>query len=473
MGTECNHRRFEFQPLGRRRVEAAFDGGRLSSDGGALLLREVEHRFGLIERFADCFVDHRDGDLIEHPVRDLIAQRTLGLCLGYEDLNDHDQLRSDELLAAAVGKQDVTGSSRPRERDRGKALAGKSTLNRLELTPADADATHRYKKIVGDEKRLAGLWTDLYVRTQSKRPERIVIDLDATDDRLHGGQEGRFFHGYYDEYCYLPLYAFIDDCLVWAELRPSNIDGARGAEAALFEILGRLWMEWPGVEILVRADSGFCRESLMRLCEAWPGVDYVFGLAKNSRLKERIEARAAEARSLFEETGEASRVFDDFEYQTQKSWSRSRRVVAKAEHLSKGANPRFVVTSLGADRFDARTVYEDIYCLRGEMENRIKEQQLDLFADRTSTALMRSNQLRLWFSSLAYTLCEALRRVGLEGTEMARAQCGTIRLRLLKIGARVKVSVRRVMLSLAEGYPYAEVFARAYDNLTRLRPQRC
>jgi hypothetical protein len=454
-------------------VVASFDGGRLSSDGGALLLREVEHRYGLIERFAGCFVDHRDEDLIEHSVRDLVAQRVVGLCLGYEDLNDHDQLRSDELLAAAVGKEDVTGSSRSRERDRGNALAGKSTLNRLELTPADADASHRYKKIVGDERELARLWVDLYVQTQPKRPERIVIDLDATDDPVHGGQEGRFFHGYYDEYCYMPLYAFIDDCLVWAELRPSDMDGSRGAEAALLEILGRLWIEWPGVEILVRGDSGFCREPLMRLCEAWPGVDYVFGLAKNTRLKERIEAPQSQARSLYEETGQASRVFDDFEYRTQKSWSRSRRVVAKAEHLRKGANPRFVVTSLSRDRLDARTVYEDIYCPRGEMENRIKEQQLDLFADRTSTAWMRSNQLRLWFSSLAYTLCEVLRRVGLEGTEMARAQCGTIRLRLLKIGVRVKVSVRRVVLSLAEGYPYAEAFGRAYENLTRLRPQRC
>ena len=473
MKTDCNEDRFEFQGLGRRRVVASFDGGRLSSDGGAALLREVNERYGLIERFAACFTDHRDPDLIEHSARDLIAQRVMALALGYEDLNDHDDLRRDELLAVAVGKVDVTGASRVRERDRGAPLAGKSTLNRLELTPGDADASHRYKKIVGDEKALANVWVDLYVATQRERPKRIVIDLDATDDRLHGQQEGRFFHGYYDEYCYLPLYAFIGDCLVWAELRPSNIDGARGAEAALFEILGRLWVEWPGIEIVVRGDSGFCRDSLMRLCEAWPGVDYVFGLAKNDRLKEMIEQPLAQARAGHEATGEATRVFADLTYRTLRSWDRSRRVVAKAEHLRKGANPRFVVTSLCAEAFDARALYEDLYCARGEMENRIKEQQLDLFADRTSTAHFRSNQLRLWFSSLAYTLLETFRRQALAGTEMARSQCGTIRLRLLKIGARVTVSVRRVVISLAEGYPYAHIFAQAWENLVRLKPLRC
>ena len=299
-----------------------------------------------------------------------------------------------------------------------------------------------------------------------------MIDLDATDDPIHGAQEGRFFHGYYDEYCYLPLYIFIDDCLVWAELRPSSIDGAAGSEAALLEILGRPWQEWPGVEIVVRADSGFCRENIMRLCEAWPGVDYVFGLAKNKRLRERIEPHLERAKATFEETGESARVFGDFTYRTLTSWSRSRRVVAKAEHLRKGSNPRFVVTSLPIKAFDARALYEDVYCARGEMENRIKEQQLDLFADRTSTSAMRSNQLRLWFSSLAYTLLEVLRRVGLAGTKMARCQCGTIRLKLLKIAARVRVSVRRVLVSFAEGCPYAGEFAQAYENLKRLYPLR-
>ena len=277
----------------------------------------------------------------------------------------------------------------------------------------------------------------------------------------------------------MPLYAFIDDCLVWSELRPSDIDGARGTEAALLEILGQIWMQWPGIEIIIRGDGGFCREALMRLCEAWPGVDYVFGLAKNKRLKKRIEPCLERAKTLYEETGESSRVFDDFTYQTRESWSRRRRVVAKAEHLSKGANPRFVVTSLGAERFEARELYEELYCARGEMENRIKEQQLDMFADRTSTSLFRSNQLRLWFSSLAYQLVEFLRREALAGTEMARCQCGTIRLRLLKIGARVKVSVRRVSLSLSESCPYQEVFAQAWRNLSRpsrvesFSPARC
>jgi hypothetical protein len=472
MRTDCNGVRFEFQPLARRKVVADFNGGRLSSDGGALLLREIEERFGLIDRFAQCFTDHRDQSAVEHSSRDLIAQRVYALALGYEDLNDHDELRKDELLAVAVGKKDVTGADRARERDKGSPLAGKSTLNRLELAPPDADASSRYKKIVADEKALANVWTDLYIATQPARPERIVIDLDATDDPIHGAQEGRFFHGYYDEYCYLPLYIFIDDCLVWAELRPSSIDGAAGSEAALLEILGRLWQEWPGIEIIVRADSGFCRENIMRLCEAWPGVDYVFGLAKNKRLLERIEPHLERAEATFEETGEAARVFEELRYKTRKSWSRVRRVVAKAEHLRKGPNPRFVVTSLPAETIDARTLYEDLYCARGEMENRIKEQQLDLFADRTSTSQMRSNQLRLWFSSLAYTLMEVLRRLGLAGTKMSRCQCGTIRLRLFKIAARIRVSVRRVLVSMADGCPYAGEFAQAFENLTRLHPLR-
>ena len=472
MSTDCKQVRFEFQPLGRRNVVADFNGGRLSTDGGVLLLREVEERLGLIDRFADCFTDYRDPAQVEHSARDLIAQRVYALALGYEDLNDHDELRKDELLAVAVGKKDVTGADRPRERDKGKPLAGKSTLNRLELAPPDADASSRYKKIVADEKALARVWSDLYIATQRERPERIVIDLDATDDPIHGAQEGRFFHGYYDEYCYLPLYIFIDDCLVWAELRPSSIDGAAGSEAALLEILGQLWQEWPGIEIVVRADSGFCRENIMRLCEAWPGVDYVFGLAKNKRLRERIEPHLERAKATFEETGEATRVFDDFTYKTLTSWSRARRVVAKAEHLRKGSNPRFIVTSLPAEKVDARALYEDVYCARGEMENRIKEQQLDLFADRTSTAHMRSNQLRLWFSSLAYTLVEVFRRYGLAETKIARCQCGTIRLRLFKIAARVRVSVRRVMVSLAEGCPYVAEFSQAFANLQRLHPLR-
>jgi hypothetical protein len=466
MRTQCSADDLTFQAQGGRTVTARFDGGRISSDGGALLVAQAERKYGLIRRFAGCFKDHRDPDLIEHSVEHLVAQRVYGLALGYEDLSDHDQLREDEVLAALVGKEDVTGAERVRARDRGKALAGKSTLNRLELTPAGATAADRYKKIVGDMKALASFWIDTYVWTHARRPDRIVIDLDATDDPIHGNQEGRFFHGYYDEYCYLPLYLFIDDCLVWAELRSSNIDGARGSAAALMEVLLRLWLEWPGVKVVVRGDSGFCREELMQLCEAWPGVDYVFGLAKNDRLLAMLAPQMAAAKAAYEGSGQPSRVFAELEYQTLKTWIRRRRVVGKAEHLSKGANPRFVVTSLKPEAYDAATLYERVYCARGEMENRIKEQQLDLFADRTSAATMRANQLRVWLSSLAYTLLEIVRREGLAGTKMEQAQCGTIRLRLLKIGTRVKVTARRVWLSLASAHPCQDVFRHAFRVLS-------
>jgi len=470
MGTQCIGRRFEFQALGQRQVVASFDGGRLTSDGGGLLLREVESKHGLIKGFAQCFTDHRDPDMIEHTVYDLLAQRVYGLALGYEDLSDHDQLRTDELLAALVGKEDLEGARRSRARDRGKALAGKSTLNRLELTPSVADASHRYKKIVADMERLGGVFTEFYIQAHPTRPDRIVLDLDATDDPIHGEQEGRFFHGYYGAYCYLPLYIFAGDSLLWAQLRSSDIDASAGAVAALLAVMGRLWEQWPGVEIVIRGDSGFCREEIMRLCEAWPGAHYVLGLAKNARLLDALKTEREQAQRQYEATGKASRVFGEFEYRTAKSWSRARRVVGKAEHLSKGANPRFVVTSFGRERYDARSLYEEQYCARGEMENRIKEQlaselarRLDLFADRTSAATMRANQLRLWFSSLAYTLIETLRREGLKGTEMEQAQCATIRTRLLKIGARVAVSVRRVVVSLASGCPYQDIFARVFD----------
>ena len=451
MQTECTDQTFQFQALGRREVVARFDGGPITSDAGGLLLREVERHTGIIRQLARCFTDHRDEELTEHSVEELLRQRIFGLALGYEDLNDHDELRADELLAAVVGKRDVTGAQRPRARDRGKALAGKSTLNRLELTPADADASHRYKKILGDEQALARLWIDCYVATRPKAPERIVIDLDATDDPLHGRQEGRFFHGYYDHYCYLPLYIFIDDTLVWAELRPSNIDGARGSEAALFEILGRLWQEGPGVEILVRGDSGFCRENLMRLCEAWPGVDYVFGLPKNSRLKELIEAEQEWAKSLFEETGEAARVFGDFEYRTQDSWGRARRVVAKAEHLRKGANPRFVVTNL---KLTPQNLYK-VYRMRAESETRIKELLEPLAIDRMSCTSFKANQVRVLMTAAAYVILQTF-RCRMSHTRIRRKQVGTLRLMLLKIAGKVRSSVRRITISLAANHPWRE-----------------
>ena len=470
MVTECNTNRFGFQPLGRREVVGAFDGGRISSDAGGLLLREVEQRTGILRQFAACFVDHRDADLIEHTVQELVAQRVYGLALGYEDLNDHDQLRRDPLLATLVGKEDPTGQERTRERDRGKPLAGKSTLNRLELTPVRADAGSRYKKITADVQGIERLFVELFLQAHPQPPARIVLDFDATDDPVHGNQLGRFYHGYYQEYCFLPLYLFCGDELLGAWLRPADIDGAAGSLKKLVAVVEQLRKAWPDVKIVVRGDSGFCREPLMRWCEE-NQVDYVLGLAKNRRLEAELQGELSQAKQQHQSTGHAVRVFKDFRYQTLDSWSRSRRVVGKAEHLDKGANPRFVVTSLSAESYDAKTLYEVEYCARGEMENRIKEQQRFLFADRTSASTMRANQLRLWFSSVAYVLLQALRREGLSGTPMAEAQCDTIRLKLLKIGAQIRVTVRKIWVALAEGCPYEGVFRQVLQNLLATRPR--
>jgi len=471
MTTECTQESFAFHHLGRREVVARFDGGNITSDAGGLLLRETERVTGILRQFAACFSDHRAPGLIEHPVEDLIAQRIYALALGYEDLNDHDDLRHDPLLAVLVGKRDPLGQHRARKRDRGKALAGKSTLNRLELTPVRADARSRYKKITTDRRAIQTLFTGLFLQAHPQPPKRIVLDLDATDDPIHGHQAGRFFHGYYKNYCYLPLYIFCGEHLLCARLRPSNIDASAGSLKELDRIVGQIRAKWPQVRIVIRGDSGFCREHIMRWCEA-QGVDYVLGLAKNERLIEELADELEQARQQFELSGQAARVFKDFTYQTRDSWSRARRVIGKAEHLAKGANPRFVVTSVSADQIEARSLYEDEYCARGDMENRIKEQQLCLFADRTSAATMRANELRLWFSSVAYTLLAALRRLGLKGTELARAQCGTIRLKLLKLGAQIRVTVRKVWVSLAESYPYRGVFHQVYEHLRRLCPRR-
>jgi hypothetical protein len=470
MQTQCTQRTFEFEALGRREVVARFDGGPITSDAGGLLLREVERHTGIIRQLAECFADHRDEELIEHTVEELLRQRIFGLALGYEDLNDHDQLRYDPLLATLVGKQDPTGADRARQRDRGKALAGRNTLNRLELTPRGAGRKSRYKKIVADGSQIESLFVDVFLQLHTRPPERIVLDLDATDDPLHGDQLGKFFQGYYKRYCYLPLYIFCGDHLLCAKLRPSDIDGAAGSVKQLSRIVQQIRQSWPKVQIVVRGDSGFCRERIMAWCEA-NDVDYVLGMAKNTRLRRILGGELHEAKLQFEATGHAARVFKDFTYRTRKSWSHTRRVVGKAEHLSKGANPRFVVTSFSAEEFDARTLYEQEYCARGEMENRIKEQQLYLFADRTSAGTMRANQLRLWFSSVAYTLLHVIRKFGLKGTKLARARCDTIRLKLLKIGALVRVSVRRVWLSMAESCPYRELFATVYDNLMCWLPQ--
>jgi hypothetical protein len=462
--TECTAQQMEFQSLGRRVVVADFNGGTISSDGGALLLGEVEARTGILARLAEQFVDYRDAQAIEHSVRELVSQRVYGLALGYEDLNDHDRLRLDPLLATVVGKRDPSGADRLLARDRGKALASSSTLNRLELTPWDADSDERYKKIVAKPSGMDRLLVDCFLDAHPTPPETIWIDLDATDDPLHGDQEGRFFHGYYGHYCYLPLYIFCGEHLLCARLRESNIDAAAGSAEELTRIVAQIRARWAQVEIVIRGDSGFCREDIMAWCEA-NGVQFLLGLAKNQRLNKRIGDALYSAECAYRASGQASRVFEDFSYRTLKSWSRARRVVAKAEHLAKGANPRFVVTSLPAQRYDPRTLYEDLYCARGDMENRIKEQQLDLFADRTSTHTLRANQIRLYFSSFAYVLLCALRRLGLHETELAHAQCGTIRLKLLKIGARIRISVRRVWVSLSEAFPSAELFRQVLARI--------
>lgn len=465
MDTHCNEFQMEFQGLGSRKVQADFDGGEVSSDGGLLLLREIDQRLNIIAKLAQCFTDYRDPELIEHSLDELLRQRIYGIALGYEDLNDHDDLSRDILLAASVGKKDFEGQERRRDKDKGKALASSSTLNRLELTPADADNSARYKKIVYCEEAIESLFVDLFLQSFEEPPKEITLDFDATDDEIHGEQEGRFFHGYYDCYCYMPLYVTCGDHLLVAKLRKADQDASAGSVEILARLIERIRAQWPDVHIIARGDSAFAREAIMALCEATPHVYYVFGLAKNDRLLAAIGDAEVAAHVRHILTGVAARVFTEFQYCTLKTWSKSRRVIAKAEYLKKGFNPRFIVTNLPEAHASIKEVYEDIYCARGDMENRIKEQQLDLFADRTSTHTMRANQLRLWFSSLAYVMMSAVRRIGLTGTRLAKATCGTIRLKLFKIGARIKVSVRRLMVHLATACPYKDVFHAAWQNI--------
>jgi len=464
MKTECNAIQLEFQGLGSRKVQASFDGGHVSSDGGALLLRDTDTCLDITRRFAACFTDHRDPELIEHSVLELVRQRVYGVALGYEDLNDHDGLMRDPLLALAVGKDDPEGRERHRASDQGKALASSSTLNRLELTPSDAGGASRYKKIVYHTDRIEALFVDVFLDSFTQAPKELILDFDATDDPLHGNQEGRFFHGYYGCYCYLPLYVTCGEHLLVAKLRQSNQDASAGCVDVLAYLVQRIRERWPDIRIILRADSGFTREPIMAWCEA-NDVYYVLGLAKNSRLLAQITQEMANAHVRYLQTAVAARVFAQFMYRTEKTWTRARRVIAKAEHLSKGPNPRFIVTNLPDTYASERQLYEDVYCARGDMENRIKEQQLDLFADRTSSHTMRANQLRLWFSALGYVLMSALRRVGLKETRLAKATCGSIRLKLLKVGAQIKVSVRRFMIHLASACPHQDVFVQAWHNL--------
>jgi hypothetical protein len=457
MPTECNRDLFGYERVEGRQVVAAFDGGQITSDAGALLLGAANRALDLVGRLARCFADGRRQELVEHAVETMLMQRICGIALGYEDLVDHDELRHDPVLATLVGKLEA------RRKDCAP-LAGKSTLNRLEHAPVSA--LDRYHRIGHDPRAIEQLFVALFLEAHARPPERIILDLDATDDPLHGHQEGRFFHGYYDCYCYLPLYVFCGRHLLAAKLRRSNIDASAGALDEVERIAAQIRARWPRVKIVLRADSGFARDELMSWCEA-NGVDYLFGLARNDRLVGAIteDLAAAAAESLAE--GGPARRFADLAWRTLNSWSRERRVVAKAEHLPEGPNPRFVVTSLPAGEILARTLYEEVYCARGEMENRIKEQQLDLFADRTSAATMRANQLRLWFASFAYVLLEALRRIGLRHSQFANATCGTIRLKLLKIGALVRISVRRIKVAMASACPYRDEYHLAYLYLKR------
>jgi hypothetical protein len=510
--TECRGDQFSFQSFEKRAVVAAFDGGAMTSDAGALLLREVDRISGLTKRVAKCFTDHRDQARADHALETLVAQRIHGIALGYEDLNDHDDLRHDPALAL------LSTTLEPRRRDVAP-LAGKSTLNRLEhvpgsprrrrksvkqklrelarlqagkseaksnapvlalvAAPASDDAkkpaavNDRYFKIDHDDAALEAVPLNIYLDLNKKSPKQIVLDLDGTDDRIHGEQEGRYFHGYYDCYCYIPLYIFADRHLLASKLRTADLDGAAGAKEEVERIVTAARARWPRVKIIVRADSGFCRDDLLTWCEQ-NRVEYVIGLPGNPRLDGMIKQELEQAKAMVETQmkarpdapeSKAARVFKELRYRTRDSWSCERRVVAKAEQTGDKANPRFVVASEGMTSFDARGLYEDFYCARGDMENRIKECQLDLMADRTSAMSLRANQLRLWFASFAYILMTELRRLALRHTELETASVGTIRVKLLKIAALVTVSVRRVKVALASAFPRKDVFALAHCRL--------
>ncbi|HEX9073500.1 MAG TPA: IS1380 family transposase [Pseudolabrys sp.] len=454
MPTECSAERFDFGTVEGRSVEASFDAGLVTSDAGALLLGATDQAIGLMRRFASCFHDERRQEWIEHEVLTLVGQRVFAIALGYEDLNDHDELRHDPMMAVLAGKLMAWRADCA-------PVAGKSTLNRLELGRLQPT---RYHKISHNPMAIRDLLVDVFLDAHQRAPRQIILDLDATDDPVHGEQEGRFFHGYYDCYCYLPLYVFCGRDLLAAKLRRADRDAADGAVEEVARIVARIRTRWPRTRMMLRADSGFAREDLMAWCEA-NGVDFVFGLARNERLVAAIEAELERAIAKSRRTGRPERQFKSFMWMTRHSWSRKRRVVAKAEATQGEANPRFIVTSLACTACKAKYLYEKIYCARGDMENRIKECQLDLFADRTSAATMRANQLRLWFHSMAYVLLCALRRIALRGTALTDATCGTIRLKLLKIGALVTISVRRIRIAMPSACPAAQHWGHAAVRL--------
>lgn len=451
--TECNQSGFEFEACGSREINARFDGGTISSDGGAFLLRQTDKRLNLLPRLAECFLDGRNQDLVEHSVLEMISQRIYGLALGYEDLNDHDQLRKDPVFAILAGRAEVA-----------EPLAGKSTLNRMELGAGTKD---RYKKITFWKDGLDELLVKVFIESHPNPPSEIILDVDTTDLPLHGKQEGRFFHGYYANYCYLPLYIFCGEQVLCARLREANQDAAAGSLQEIQRIVKQIRAAWPTVKIILRGDSGFCRNALMSWCEN-NDVDFVVGLARNQKLRKIIGAEMQEATQQWKRSGKPARVFSEFSYQTKKTkkggWDRERRVAAKAEQIDGKENPRFVVTSLKKEEWAAQELYEKLYCARGDMENRIKE-QFSLFADRVSTETMRANQMRLYLSTMAYVLMSGLRRLGLKATELAEAQVSTIRTKLLKIGAQIRVSVRKVWVSMASSYPWQDLYQQVWTNL--------
>jgi hypothetical protein len=451
--TECNQSSFGFEASGKREIVARFDGGTISSDGGAFLLRQTDRRLNLLPRLAECFLDGRNQKLVEHTIAEMLSQRIYGLALGYEDINDHEQLRTDPVFGILAGRDEMD-----------VPLAGKSTLNRMEL---GTGTTTRYKKITFWKEAIDELLVKLFVESQQSAPGEIVLDVDTTDLPLHGKQEGRFFHGYYDHYCYLPLYVFCGEHVLCARLREANHDAAFGCLTEIRRIVAQVRTVWPEVKIVLRGDSGFCRNELMSWCEN-NGVDFVFGLARNQKLRKIIGQQMHEATQQWNQSGKPARVFTEFQYRTKKTkkggWDCERRVVAKAEHIDGKENPRFVVTSLNGGVWDARTLYEDLYCARGDMENRIKE-QFSLFADRVSAETMRANQMRLYLSAMAYLLMSGLRRLGLKATALAQAQVSTIRTKLLKIGAQIRVTVRKVWVSMASSYPWQDLYQQVWTNL--------
>jgi hypothetical protein len=450
--TECNQSGFEFEASGKRKIVARFDGGTISSDGGALLLRQTDKRLNLLPRLAECFLDGRNPEQVEHSVLQMLSQRIYGLALGYEDINDHEQLRKDPVFGILAG------------RNVEEPLAGKSTLNRMELGNGTKD---RYKKITFWKEAIDELLVKVFLESHEQVPEEIILDVDTTDLPLHGQQEGRFFHGYYDSYCYLPLYIFCGEHVLCARLREANHDAAFGSLQEIRRIVAQIRAAWPEVKIILRGDSGFCRNELMSWCEN-NGVDFVFGLARNARLRKIIGAQMHAATQQWNQTHKPARVFSEFPYKTKKrkkgGWERERRVAAKAEHIDGKENPRFVVTSLTSEQWAAQSLYEELYCARGDMENRIKE-QFSLFADRVSAETMRANQMRLYLSAMAYVLIDGLRRLGLPATELAKAQVSTIRTKLLKIGAQIRVTVRKVWISMASSYPWQDLYQQVWANL--------